>query len=113
MVVRTGVIEAYDAFKQALERFVEESERGNIEVFESPPGILWANIGTEKFRNVPSTTRQEMIWEYLARELSKDVLHYCWGVHCMDTSEYREASIGRRSASATLPFFTEGADADD
>jgi stress-induced morphogen len=111
--VRTGVVEAYDAFKQALESFVDESERGNTDVFQSPPGILWANVGTEKFRGVPSTRRQEMIWAYLGKELSEDVLHYCWGVHCMDTSEYREASIARRSASETLRLFVEGTDADD
>lgn len=102
MVVKTGVVAAYDEFKQRLEEFVGEDERRYVDVFESDPGILYANVGTDRFRDVPSTTRQEMIWDYLSRSLSPEARRYCWGVQCMDVSEYRESVLRRTSGSIGL-----------
>ncbi len=112
MVVKTGVLAAYDEFEQRLKEFVAEDERECVDVFESDPGILWANVGSEKFRNVPSTTRQEMIWEYLGKVLSKDARRYCWGVHCMDVSEYREALLRRNLGGHSYPRAGSGNDDD-
>jgi hypothetical protein len=91
-------LKAYEAFQRALESFVEGGEKGNIEIFESPPGVLWANIGTQKFNGVSSTDRQEMIWKHLRDSLSVDDLRHCWGVQCMDVSEYRESLTTRQMA---------------
>ena len=111
MVVKTGVLAAYEEFEQKLKEFVAEDERQYVDVFESDPGILWANVGTQKFQGIPSTTRQEMIWEYLRNALSQHALHYCWGVHCMDVSEYREAVLHRSSRSAD--FYMRGSNQED
>ena len=111
MDARTSILAAYDEFKHKLEEFVGEKERQYVDVFESGPGVLWANIGTDKFRGVPSTNRQKMIWEYLNRSLSPDSLPYCWGVQCMDVSEFRESIIPRTSASIGLSV--RGADEED
>lgn len=111
MVVKSGVIAAYDEFKHSLEEFVREDEREYVDVFESDPGILWASIGTEKFRDVPSTTRQELIWEHLSKSLSPEARRYCWGVQCMDVTEYRESVVRRISGSVGL--FSKGSSGED
>lgn len=91
---------------------MDEGGRDYVRVFESDPGVLWANVGTDKFQNVPSTKRQEMIWDHLGKVLSKDARRYCWGVHCMDFSEYREADLRQNLSEYAHPQ-TGSSDDDD
>jgi hypothetical protein len=102
MVAQASVVKARESFHHALEGFVNANERANIEVIESPPGVLWANIGTDRFLGVPSTDRQEMIWSHLRARLGADELRYCWGVHCLDASEYHETLARRNDGGQTL-----------
>lgn len=97
MVAQASVVKARESFHRALKGFVAENERDNIEVIESPPGILWANIGTDRFLGVASTERQEMIWSHLRTRLGVDELRYCWGVQCLDASEYHDTLVRRNN----------------
>lgn len=104
---RADVIEAATAIRRAIEAFVKSEEVRNIQVFESSPGHLRVILGSDYFKGKGPADCQNIIWDYLKKEVPPDQLVYCFGVHPMDVKEYEE--VFPQSVGESMGLFTKGA----
>ncbi|MCK4659684.1 MAG: hypothetical protein KAV82_09215 [Phycisphaerae bacterium] len=101
------LVKAARAIQQALTEFVREGEKGNVHVFESLPGNLRAVVGSDQFKNMGITERQDMIWDYMEKTVAADHLRFCWGIHPMDLEEYYEEHFPQSPSPSSYPSVEE------
>ena len=104
---------AASAIAEALQRYVEATERGQVHVFESSPGHLRAVVGSVKFRKMDVTERQKQIWKYLNENVDAKHLASLWGVHPLDDDEYHEEHSPQSSSSSAYTAVDEEEETED
>lgn len=105
MVARSSLIEAADAVNRAFDEFAGTDQPHFVRVFESSAGNLRAILATDRFKEVGSTARQILIWEFLKEHVPPEHLHHLSGVQTLDVDEYREAGFpgtGRNGGFSAL-----------
>jgi len=104
---KTDLVKAADALRAAMEELVAPKEHENIHVFESVPGHLRVVVGSDSFKGVGITERQERVWKQLKKKVEPGDLQYCWGVHPMDLDEYYAEHFPQGSSSSAYPDIGE------
>lgn len=97
------LVQAAKSIEKALREFVHEDEREFVHVFESTPGFLRAVVGSNKFKTIGITERQNVIWRFLKEKVGAEHLQFCWGIHPMDVDEYYDQHVPYRSSSSSYP----------
>ncbi|MFH0980963.1 MAG: hypothetical protein V2A79_05440 [Planctomycetota bacterium] len=103
----TDLVKAAEAIREALVAFVAAGEKDYVHVFESSPGHLRAVVGSDQFKNVGITERQERIWNHLKSKVAAEHLRFCWGIHPLDIEEYYEEHFPQSSSSSAYPVVEE------
>jgi stress-induced morphogen len=102
-------LEIAKRIRSTLERFVEEDERGQIQVYETAAGNLRAVIGSRKFKGCGPAMRQEIVWDFLRANGDAEDLVHLIGVDPKDPDEYATDEF-RRMSSASVDFYINGRD---
>lgn len=98
---KADLIAAAKAIREAIVGFVNAHEAQHVRIFESSPGHLRVIVGSDKFKSMGLTERQDLIWDYLRSKVGETHLEHCWGIHPLDATEYEEEFFPQSYASSS------------
>lgn len=90
------MIKAAKIIRKAIEEFISLDEKDNINIFESSSGHLKVIIGSNLFEDKSPVERQNIIWDYLKKKVTREQLLHCSFVQPMGVQEYDEIHFPKR-----------------
>ena len=99
MVAKRDIKTSLRVIEDSLKQFVGGNGSPRVRVLETQWGHIHALVGSDKFKDVGLGQRQEMIWEYLRKNVTSEYLALLYGVTTMDEASYDEVmrDIERRA----------------
>lgn len=88
MAQEAELVTAADKITLGLRSFVDNTERENIRVIVSSHKQLHAFIGSNRFKDMGSSQRQNDIWKFLRKTVDDQYLKHCNVVYTMDVLEF-------------------------